>query len=333
MKVVIPVAGVGSRLKPHTNTIPKPLMQVAGKAMLDYVIEDALSINPEELIFIVGYKRESIKKHVLEKYPNVKKRFIVQKKRDGDGSAVRLGLEDIKEDSELLIIFGDTLIDFSLKNALKNRKNVDGIVFGMEVEDPRHYGVINLDKNNNIVSIEEKPEKPKSNIAIIGTYYFKSLQEVKLLLNFFYKKQETINGEYKIAQVLQELVKNKNKILKSSLVKKWFDCGRPEILLRSNQYFLKKNSKNSNILKKDYVIVPPCFIAKSAVIKNSIIGPYVSIADNVIIENSIIENSIINQSSSIKSVLLHDSLVGKEVVVEGKSTKINIGEKSQLILQ
>jgi glucose-1-phosphate thymidylyltransferase len=331
MKIVIPVAGVGSRLKPHTNSIPKPLMEVAGKVMLDYVIDDALKLSPDEIIFVVGYKKQSIIDHVEKTYPNVPKTFIEQVTRDGDGSAIRLALQKYTHDDELLIIFGDTLIDFDLRKSIPKKNPSDAIVFGMKVEEPQHYGVMNLGKEDVIIEIEEKPEKPKSNIAIIGTYYFKSLLKVKKDLDSFFENKQTIKGEYKIAQVLQKYVKNKKIKVTCSLVKKWFDCGRTEILLESNKYFLSKKSSNKIVQFNDSIIIPPVYISKTANIKNSVIGPNVSIGDGVNISNSIIKNSIVNHDSIIESLLLKDSLIGKKVILKGKSTKINIGEKSEVI--
>lgn len=329
MKLVIPVAGVGSRLKPHTHTTPKPLMEVAGKPMIDYVIEEALKIEPEEIIFVVGYKKEAIMEHVQNTYPKTPVRFVEQTQRDGDGSAVRLALEEETQDSELVVLFGDTLIDFNLKAAINKVRRKDALVFVMEVNQPQHYGVVETDSQNNILTIEEKPENPKSNLAIIGAYYFPSLQKVKQMLNSLYENSISIDGEYKIAQVLTTILQETKLTLKTSSVKKWFDCGRPEILLESNKYFLKKYSKQSTIIKKgDSIIIPPCYISKDATITKSIIGPNVSVSSNAIITSSHITNSIINQHSQIFHMLLEDSIIGKEVIANSKPTQLNIGEKS-----
>ncbi len=333
MKIVIPVAGVGSRLKPHTHTTPKPLIEVAGKPMLDYVIEEALKVNPDELIFVVGYKKEAIIDHISTKYPKVKKRFVEQHVRDGDGSAVRLALQDVEEESELVVFFGDTLIDFNLQEAISAQK-ADAIVFAMEVVHPQHYGVLEVDSNQEILSIEEKPIIPKSSLAIIGTYYFSSLQNVRSQLLDIYRRRQTIKGEYKLAQVLNSYVRDSQTSIKASKVKEWFDCGRPEILLDSNRYFLKKKSTSQKPkIKGSSTIVPPCFIAKDAIIENSTIGPYVSVGSGTKISNSMIQNSIISHNSELSFVLLDDSIIGREVIVKSKSTQLNIGEKSTFILK
>ena len=331
MKIVIPVAGIGSRLKPHTHTVPKPLIEVAGKPMLDYVVEEALKVNPDELIFVVGYKKEAIIEHIRSKYSNIRISFVEQVNRDGDGSAVKLALDHVEKDSNLVVFFGDTLIDFDLKKAIEKQK-ADGIVFSMEVSTPQHYGVLELDENMEIHSIEEKPENPKSNHAIIGTYYFSSLQKVKRILTSIIENQETMGGEYKLAKVLQYYINDDSLSLKASPVKNWFDCGRPEILLRSNQYFLEKKSKSNTIEKQgSTLIIPPCYISESATITSSIIGPNVSIGSGVTISNSKISDSIISHNSEIDYMLLEESIVGKEVVAKGKAQHLNLGEKSVFI--
>jgi glucose-1-phosphate thymidylyltransferase len=333
MKVIIPVAGVGSRLKPHTNTTPKPLMEVAGKPMVNYVIDDVLKLNPTEIIFIVGYKKESIILHIKNNYPNINSQFVEQTIRNGDGAAVRLGLKDINKEEELYIVIGDTLIDFDLKKSLEKEKNTDSVIFAMKVLTPENYGVLNVNDNGEIYEVEEKPKKAKSNLAIIGSYYFKSLLEVKKILNEIYDKNETEKGEFRLVQVIKKYIENKNKTIKFSQVKEWFDCGRVEVLLDANKYFLEKKSSGQISTKKDCIIIPPSYVSKSAKLNNCIIGPYVSIGDNVEIENSRIRNSIVNSNTKIKSFLLKDSLIGKEVILIGKSNKINLGEKSEVMFE
>ncbi|MCA9459089.1 MAG: NTP transferase domain-containing protein [Nanoarchaeota archaeon] len=331
MKIVMPIAGTGSRLKPHTFTTPKPLMDVAGMPILERVIRDSLKLNPDEIIFVVGYKRNSIKEYIKKFHPKLKCSFVEQKKRDGDGSAVRIALEKIEEEDDLYIIFAaDTLIDFDMKKALNKIGNSDGLVFGMEVEKPQNYGIMNLRSNGEIYEVEEKPEKPKSNLAIIGAYYFKSLQTVKKMLNDFYKKEETVKNEYKVVQVIDKYIKTKNLSIKGSKVNEWFDCGRVEVLLEANQYFLKKQSNGKITFMDNNIIIPPSYVSKDAKVKNSIIGPYASISAGCIINDSIIKNSIVNFEAELDHMNIKHSLIGKHAKINGKAQKINIGDKSEI---
>mgnify|MGYP000684035975 CR=1 FL=1 len=331
MKVIIPVAGVGSRLKPHTHTVPKQLMDIAGVPMLEYVIKEVLKLKPKEVIFVVGHKKESITKYVNKHFPKLKKSFVEQKVRDGDGGAVRIGLQNQEKDDELLVVFGDTLVDFDLKKALKKPK-CDALVFAMEVDTPEHYGVLNVRDNLKVYQLEEKPKKPKSNLAIIGAYYFKSLLDVKKTLEEINEKKEVEKGEYRIISVLKRYAKNKNKVVKASKVKKWFDCGRVDVLLEANRYFLSKNNKKKTTIVGDSIVISPSYISKSAKLEKAIIGPYASIGDNAKIKNAIIQNSIVNEETEVYSTILKDSLIGKNVLLKGKSTRVNLGENSELRL-
>lgn len=333
MKVIIPIAGTGSRLKPHTFTTPKSQMEVAGKPIIDYVMDDVKKLNPDEIIFIVGYKRKTVKDYILENYPNLNCKFVYQKVRDGDGSAIRLGLADIEKDDDLYVIFGaDTLIDFDIKKAISKYKDQDATVFAMRVPNPSSYGVVNHNEDMTITGVEEKPEVPKSDLAIIGAYYFKSAFKVKKYLEHFYENDIREVGEFKLIQVIREYLENSNLNLKVYEVKQWFDCGRVEVLLKANQYFLGKSSKGKIVTKNNSIIIAPCFIHKNAQIKNSIIGPNVSLGDNSNIENSIIKNSIINSDSKLNNVNLENSIIGKEAILEDKAKKLNLGDKSEFYL-
>lgn len=329
MKIVIPLAG----LNPHTHSTSKPLMEVAGKPILEYILEDALKLNPSEIIFVVGYIRESIEEYIEKFYSHINCRFIEQNIKNGDGSAVRIALEDISEDEELLVLFTDTLIDFDIKEKLAEVKD-DAVIFGMRVENPQHYGIMNIKDNLEIYEVEEKPSSPKSDVAIIGTYYFKSSMLVKKILDEFHNKMQTIKGEFKIIQVVERYTKMMDISIRTSLVKKWFDCGRVEVLLDANKYFLEKNSKSQEpVLRGSCVILPPSYVSKNAKLENCVIGPYASIGDECDISDSVIKNSIVGFRSKIENSILKKSLINKDVVLHGKPTRINIGEKSEMYLE
>lgn len=334
MKVIVPVAGLGSRLKPHTFTTPKPLMQVAGRSIIDYVIEDVKKLNPSEIIFVVGYKRGQIKDFIRENYPNLNCTFVEQKIRDGDGSAVRLALDKITKDEDIYIVFGaDTLIDFDLKKEIDENKNSDALVFGMIVDEPRHYGIMNIRGDSQIYEVEEKPQIPKSNLAIIGAYYFKSAIKVKNYLNYFYDEKITIKNEYKIVQVIKKYIEDDKLLIKAISVKKWFDCGRPEILLDANKYFLEKFSTGKTVVIGTSIIIPPSYVHKNVTLENCVIGPYASIGEGCNLKDVAIKRSILNPGTTIKNMILSDSLIGKDVILKDKAKKINIGDKSEIYME
>lgn len=332
MKVVIPVAGVGSRLKPHTFTIPKPLMDVAGKPILDYIVDDVKKLNPDEVVFVVGYMKKNVQEYVEKTFPDLNCSFVYQKERDGNGSAIRLALDKFDEDDDLFIVFGDTMVDFDYKSILSKRKNTECLVLAMEVDEPSHYGIMNVDEKYEVLEVEEKPKEPKSNLAIIGVYYFKSLMDVKKQLNDFYEKGIKINGEYNIIQPIEAYIKSKTQSVKAVPVKKWFDCGRPSVLLEANQYFLRKVSKGESKKRGTSIIIPPAYVAKTATIENSVIGPYASVGEGVVIKDSYVKNSIISSLARVENIVLKDSLIGKEAIVNGKPSRVNVGEKSEITL-
>ncbi|MDA3856143.1 MAG: sugar phosphate nucleotidyltransferase [Candidatus Woesearchaeota archaeon] len=333
MKVVIPVAGVGSRLKPHTFSTPKPLMDVAGKAILSYIVDEILKLNPTEVIFVVGHLKSSIENYISKNYPDMNSVFVNQTIADGDGSAIRLALNHTSEDDDVLVVFGDTLIDFDIKNAIELNQKSDCLVFVMKVENPEHYGVVNLDLKGTIINTEEKPENPKSDLAIIGAYYFKSSFVLRDYLNYFYDKKITVKGEFKLIQAIQEYIAKGTFEVYASKVKKWFDCGRVSVLLEANNYFLEKSSKGKIVMRDTSIIIPPCFVHKSAQLENCVIGPHVSIGENCHLKDVAVKRSIINQGASIKNIVLSDSLIGKDASLRDKARRMNIGEKSEVYLE
>jgi len=339
MKVIIPVAGVGSRLKPHTFSTPKPLVEVAGKSILSYILDEVVKLSPSEIILIVGHLKNSIENFTRGYLPKENLKFIYQELKNGDGGAIKLALDYMKikdeEDEDVFIVFGDTLIDFNLKESLKRNQGFDGIIFSREVEEPQHYGILYVDKDDIISNIIEKPENPKSNIAVIGAYWFNSFYKLSNKVDEIFEKHITSKGEYKLADVIKLFVRDKidkNRI-KSVKVDGWFDCGRPEVLLEANKYYLSKLGNSKKILKDDSVIIGPSYISKNAIVKKSIIGPNTSISTEAYIENSIIENCIIGKGAHIYNLHLKDSLIGKEVVLKGTIKKLNIGEKSDFSLE
>ncbi|MCH8520209.1 MAG: NTP transferase domain-containing protein [Nanoarchaeota archaeon] len=334
MKVIIPVAGGGTRLKPHTLSTPKQMLKIAGVEMLDYVINSTMKLNPDEVIFIVGHHKEQIMNHIKENFSQIPYSFVEQKVRNGDGSAVLLGLESIQEDvdDELFVLFGDTLIDFDIIEMVKRARGRSGSVACQRVENPTQYGVVELNSENKVVGIEEKPDNPKSDLAIIGAYYFHSFKQVKTMLQKHQDEKITVKGEYRIAQVISELALSKDDELEVYEVDKWFDCGRVSVLLEANSYFLEKMSKHDVSIKhgEDCIIIPPCYISKGAKVSKSVIGPYVSIEEGCVVESSVISNSIISKRTQIENMHLHFSLISHDARIIGTPKKVNIGEKCEV---
>lgn len=322
MKAIIPLAGKGTRLRPHTYSKAKPLLHVAGKPVLAHIIDRLNKMDIEEFIFIIGDLGHQIKDFVEKNY-SFKARFIEQQELLGDGHAIFLARHFVKED--VIIDFVDTIFEADL-SVVKNTDS-DGVVFVHETEDPRRFGIV-TEHNNIITDIEEKPQNPKSNLAVIGLYYFKNSEKMFQALKELMKRNLSSHGEYRLADAIGLMIKQGQKISVGK-VNAWLDCGKPETLLETNKILLAKehNHKHLEDSNNSVIILPVC-ISESAKIKNSIIGPDVSISENVVIENSIIRNSIIDENATVKSCMLSDSIIGANAQVYDKFRKLNVGDSS-----
>ena len=324
MQVIIPVAGKGTRLKPHTNTKAKPLISVAGKPVLAHIldgIKNKKSIS--EVIFITGHLGSQIEQYVKKNY-SFKVRFIEQAELNGQASAVKLAEKFIKED--VIIWFVDTISDADIDKLTGIKE--DGAIYVKQVADPRRFGQVQADSSNVVLKIAEKADPPISNLVNIGLYYVKNYRLMFSCINELMQKKRMTKGEYFLMDAFQMMIEKGAKF-RSLQVKVWEDCGTPEALLQTNRYFLQLNN-NRAPKTVNSIIIPPVYIEKNAKIENSIIGPFVSIASNATVRNSIIKDSIINENAYIENSLLNNSLIGDNSLFKGQFKKLNIGDSSEL---
>lgn len=323
MKVIIPLAGKGTRLRPHTHSKPKPMVHVAGKPVLGHILDKLKNLDIEEINFITGDMEDQIKDYVESNYDyNVK--YLRQTELLGDGHAINMANHI---EGEVLIIFVDTLFERDILSDIKNIRNYDGIVWTSKTDDPRRFGIVNL-LDGKILDIEEKPENPKSDLALIGLYYFKDASMVFDYLNRVMKMNMSSKGEYRLADAMALMIKD-GKSLTSNTVEKWLDCGVPKTLLETNEYLLNNGFHKSNGVEKS-TIIEPVYIEDGAKIKNSIIGPNVSIAKGVEITNCIIRNSIIGVSAYLENLNLEDSLIGSDTILIESPKKLNVGDNTEI---
>jgi glucose-1-phosphate thymidylyltransferase len=322
MKVIIPVAGIGSRLRPLTHTAPKVLLQVAGKPILGHVLDGLKGLKIDEVIFVVGFMGEKIVDYVRKNY-KFKSSFVRQKKLKGLGYAVYLGARRVKAEEPVLIILGDTVFEIDLKPVLRKNCSALGI---KEVEDPKRFGIVELE-NGFAKKLIEKPEKPTSKKALVGVYYIKCGQLLKRALWDVMVENIRTRGEYQLTDALQLMIEKGVKFSTFD-VEGWYDCGKPETLLETNRHLLSRLKKTREI--KGNVIIPPVFIPKSCKLENSIIGPNVSIGNHAVIRHSVIKNSILGEKSEVNYCLLDSSLVGDNSQVLGKFQKLNVGDSSEV---
>lgn len=331
MKAIIPVAGMGSRLRPHTHTTPKVLLSVAGKPILGHILEELVKVGVDEVTFIVGYLGDLIKQYVKKEF-KIKVNFVLQEEMKGLGHAIYLTKELHQKDKNVLIILGDTVFKADLKNLLKQKNTTIAV---REVEDPKRFGIVELDEKNMIKRMIEKPEKPPTNLAIVGIYYITNPKCLYDSLEENIKSGRTTKGEIQLTDALQVML-DKGEKFAPFKIDGWFDCGKPETLLSTNKYLLhQKNFGKEAAYRARYshsVIIPPVSIAKSAKIENSIIGPDVSIGEEAEINDSIIVDSIIDRNAKVNGILLNKSLIGSNAKVEAKFYHLNVGDSSEVNL-
>lgn len=322
MKSVILLAGLGTRLRPHTWSKPKPLVQVAGKPVLGHVLDSLAGIDIEETIFIVGYLGDQIQKWVSENYPNMRARYVEQTEMRGQAHAINLAREYI--DQPVLIIFGDTIweTDFTRLTQVKN----DGLIYVKEVDDPRRFGVATL-KDGFVTKFVEKPSQYVSNLAVVGVYYFRAWQKLLKAIDDLIARDIQTKGEYFLADAMQLMIQAGAR-LEVETIPVWEDCGTPEALLKTNRYLLGKQTHTPNIAGS--VILPPVYISDRAQIRNSIVGPNVSVSEDAIIENAILRDCIISEGVCIENRVLESSLIGKDARVRGAFQRMNVGDSSEI---
>jgi glucose-1-phosphate thymidylyltransferase len=323
MKAVILLAGLGTRLRPHTYSKPKPLVQVAGKPVLGHVMDSLKGLAIDETIFVVGYLGEQIQKYVADHYPHMRARYVEQSEMKGQAHAIRLAKDFI--DQDILIVFGDTIweTDFTRLNRVKG----DGLIYTKQVDDPRRFGVVNL-QDGFVTKFVEKPATPISNLAVVGVYYFRAWQRLMDALDAVIDRNIQTKGEYFLADAMQLMIEDGAR-LEAETISVWEDCGTVPAILQTNRYLLTKQGSHARDLPGS-VIMPPVYISDSAHIVNSIIGPNVSISDESLVEHSIIRDSIISEGAHIENRVLEGSLIGKDALVRGTFQRLNVGDSSEI---
>ena len=329
MKVIIPVAGVGTRLRPHTLTQPKVLLNVAGHPMIYYIVDELIKKKiADSIIFITGYKAEDIEKY-LNKTFKYKFDYVEQKEMLGLGHAVLCAKEkfDPIKNEDALIILGDTLFDVDLKDIVKSKYSAIGV---KKVDDPKRFGVVETNKKGFITRFVEKPASPDvspSNEAIVGIYLIKNSTLLFNSIEHIIKNKITTKGEYQITDAMEVMIHQNEKFV-TYQVDGWLDCGKHETMLETNQYLLNKKKKKYSF--KGSKINYPVFIGKDVTLENCILGPNATINDGCFIKNSIIENSIVDVNSHIENSIIKDSLIGKHSKVIQKQNVLSLGEHSEV---
>ena len=325
MKVIIPLAGKGTRLRPHTHVVPKPMLKVAGRPVMSYVMDDVQKLgNVEQVVYITGHLKEKVESFVKQAY-NIPSVFIEQKVQDGTAGAVALARDYV--DQPVLIIFVDTIFDADL--SIIKDSDADGIIWTKEVEDYQRFGVVVTDADGNMTKIVEKPTTPISKRANIGLYYIKNW---KLLFDGIAHvlASPPNKGEFYLTDAFQYMIDHGAKI-KVVDVEGWYDAGQLETLLDTNRTVLEKGrARRPGSLGVGATIVEPVYIEDGVTIEESTVGPNVSLSAGSVVRHSTISDSVIGEKATITNSKLHHTFLGDSVVVQGVNGSINIGDHSEI---
>lgn len=323
MRAIIPVAGVGTRLRPHTYTLPKVLLNVAGKPILGHILDKLIDEGIDAVTIVVGYMGELVEEYVRGKY-QLDVDFVQQPVREGLGHSIYLA-RHVLADEPVLIILGDTIFDVDLAQVLAGESSALGV---KPVDDPRRFGVVEIN-GDTVTRLVEKPEHPTSNLAIVGIYYITVPGLLAECLAEIVENDRRTRGEYQLTDALQ-LMLDRGAVFTTFRVDGWFDCGKPETLLETNRHLLETMRRERRI--PGVVFNPPVHIASTARISNSIIGPYATVADDAVVEDSIIVDSIVGEGAVVSRTQLRESIVGNSAVIHGGFNRVNAGDSSELDL-
>ncbi|PJA07187.1 MAG: nucleotidyltransferase [Flavobacteriales bacterium CG_4_10_14_0_2_um_filter_32_8] len=332
MKIIVPMAGRGSRLRPHTLTIPKPLLPIAGKSIVQRLVEDITKVCGEpvdEIAFIIGDFGAQVEKDLITVAESLgaKGSIYYQEKALGTAHAILCAKDSLQ--GKVVVAFADTLFraDFTLDN------NAEGIIWVNKIDDPSAFGVVKVNADNVITDFVEKPKEYVSDLAIIGIYYFKDGNYLKHELQYLIDNDIKGGGEYQLTDALENMKQKGTKFVPGK-VDEWLDCGNYKATVYTNQRVLEfiKEEKliDSSLKKENTVIIEPCYIDKNVEITNSIIGPHVSIGENTVIKNSIISNTIIQTNSLIRSSNFKNSMVGNYANIKGIVQELSVGDYNEI---
>jgi len=332
LKIVIPMAGLGTRLRPHTWSKPKQLVAVAGKTVFDHVL-NTLSTLPDpqniELIAIVGYLGDQIEEHIRKHYPDLKTHIVVQENPRGQSHAIKLAEEYLH--GPMLMVFADTLIMADM--SFLADETADAVAWVKPVEDPRRFGVAGVGNDGWVDRLVEKPKDMSNNLAVVGVYYFKEGEELISAIDEQVERDIQLKGEFYLVDAINIMLQRGAK-MRTEKVDIWLDAGTPEALLETNRYLLANGQDNSQEIElcQNVVVYPPVFVHPTARVEGSIIGPNVSIGADCQIRHSIISDSILEDEAQVDGIILQDSLIGRNAKLRRRAGMVNAGDNSEVVL-
>jgi glucose-1-phosphate thymidylyltransferase len=329
LKIIVPMAGVGARLRPQTLTKPKPLLPLAGRTLLDHFLDTFTSIpltRQVEYVFIVGQMGEQIKSYVDSNYPQMPVQYVIQEELLGQSDAIYHAKEFLS--GSAIIAFPDTLINTDLTTL--STVTAEAMTWVKQVEDPRRFGVAEVNTSGYVSKLIEKPETVANNLALVGFYYFRDSHKLLEAIEEQFNRDVRLRNEYYLADAVNILLEKGIK-MRARTIEVWLDAGTPEALLSTNRFLLESGRDNSNDLsmKKDIAVIPPVYIHPDAQVSSSVIGPNVSIGAGCRINCSVLSNVIVDAETEIENMVIDNSLLGKNVRVKARAAQMSLGDQTQ----
>ncbi|MGH7503904.1 MAG: sugar phosphate nucleotidyltransferase [Longimicrobiales bacterium] len=327
MKVIIPLAGKGTRLRPHTHVTPKPLLRVGGQPVMSYILEDLETLGVREIVFITGYLKEKIEAYIAAEWRQFTAHFVEQPVQDGTAGAVRLAEPFIDEDC--LIIFVDTLFDADLGLVRRLPADSAGVIWAKEVEDYQRFGVVLYDGERNMVRIIEKPSEPISKLANIGLYYIRDWRLLFEGIHHTMQQAPGKSGEFYLTDAFQYMIDHGAKI-RVEEVSGWYDCGQLETLIATNRHLLDNGRALAPRGGTNVRVLAPVRIAPDVVLENVTIGPNVTVERGSSLHDSELRDCIVGEGVTIRSASLHDSMIGDHALIERAGGSLSVGDHSEV---
>lgn len=327
MKVIIPAAGQGTRLRPHTHAVPKVMLPVAGRPIIGHILADVASLEPDEVRLVVGHHGERVEAYAREAFPQLPLRIVWQKERHGLGHAVLAALDEGDHDP-VLVVLGDTVFDVDYRAIVAHRDHVLGV---RHVPDPERFGIVELDPRGGVRRLVEKPKEPPTDLALVGLYWVTDGEKLRAAIASLVTDDVRTGGEYQLTDALQRMIDAGERFVPFE-IRDWFDCGKAETLLETNRQLLDRSGGTpvGADAWRRAMIVPPVHLADGCVIENAVVGPHVSLARGATIRDAIVRDSIIAEGASVEGLILERSIIGPEVRVRRRPAILNLGDQSEI---
>ncbi len=332
MKIIVPMAGMGKRMRPHTLTVPKPLIPVAGKPIVQRLVEEIAKVSDstiDEIAFIIGDFGKEVENQLIKIAESLGAKGSIYYQNEALGTAHAIYCAEPSLDKEVVVAFADTLF----KADFKIDTDTEASIWVQKVEDPSAFGVVKLNEDNIITDFVEKPQEFVSDLAIIGIYYFRDGARLRKELKHLIDNEIMVNGEYQLTDVLENMKNDGVKFVPGE-IKEWMDCGNKDATVHTNQRILEYHKDEPLVSEtakiENSIVIPPCYIGKNAVVKDAIIGPYVSVGDASRVTKAIVSNSIIQQDAVLESITITNSMIGNNAYVKDVTVEINVGDFTQI---